>query len=75
MLLPTKKFSEWAARLRFPNLVLLTGAVFVADLLFPDALPLVDEVILGLVTLVLSRIRRPPTDSGPEINRDSSSAG
>ncbi|HEX9633137.1 MAG TPA: DUF6116 family protein [Gemmatimonadales bacterium] len=61
-----------AGRLRYPRLLALTAALFVADLLFPDAVPLVDELLLGLGTLVLARLRTrrtPPDPSPPE--RDS----
>ncbi|MDX1501336.1 MAG: DUF6116 family protein [Thermoanaerobaculia bacterium] len=42
-----------AARLRFPQLFLLTAALFLLDLLVPDLLPFVDEVLLGLATMLL----------------------
>jgi len=61
-----------AGRLRYPRLLALTAALFVADLVFPDAVPLVDELLLGLGTLVLARLRArrtPPEPSLPE--RDS----
>ena len=40
------------------QLVVLAGVVFVIDLLVPDPLPLVDETLLGLLTLWLAR-RKP----------------
>ncbi|HEX5695044.1 MAG TPA: DUF6116 family protein [Acidimicrobiia bacterium] len=45
----------WARRRRFPTLLLFTGGLFVADLLVPDLIPFVDELLLGLATLVLAR--------------------
>lgn len=48
---------ERARRLRYPTLLLFTALAFLADVLVPDLLPFVDEVLLGLATLVLSRIR------------------
>jgi hypothetical protein len=45
--------------LRFPYLVAVTGSLFVLDLLIPDVIPFADEILLGLVTLVLSRMKRP----------------
>ena len=58
---------DWLASLRFPVLLVLTALLFIADLLIPDVLPFVDEVLLALVTIMLGRLRRPssaPADSG-----------
>jgi hypothetical protein len=46
-------------RLRFPQLFLVTAALFVLDLLIPDLVPLADELLLGLLTLLLASWRRP----------------
>jgi hypothetical protein len=46
------------ARLRFPGLFLLTAALFVLDLFVPDVVPLADELLLGLGTLLLGSLRR-----------------
>jgi hypothetical protein len=46
---------KWARRRRFPTLLLITGGVFVLDLLIPDVIPLADEIFLGLMTLILAR--------------------
>jgi hypothetical protein len=46
------------SRLRSPQLVVLAGVLFLVDLFVPDPLPLVDEGVLGLVTLWLSRRSR-----------------
>lgn len=45
---------RYAARLRFPNLFLLVLVCFVADLLLPDFIPFLDEILLGLCTLMLA---------------------
>lgn len=52
-----------ARRLRYPTLVLLTGLAFLVDLLFPDPLPFADEVLLGLLTLLLAGIRERADDA------------
>lgn len=44
--------------LRFPQLFLIAAVVFVLDLLIPDFIPFVDEILLGLVTLLLGSLRR-----------------
>ena len=48
-------FLGWARRRRFPTLLLITGGLFVLDLIVPDLVPFVDEILLGLATLVLAR--------------------
>lgn len=49
---------RWASRLRFPYLLLLTAVLFVLNLFIPDVLPLVDELIMGLVTVLLASLRK-----------------
>lgn len=44
---------RYLGRLRFPYLLAVTATLFVLDLLVPDLIPLVDEVLLGLATLLL----------------------
>ena len=48
----------WLSRLRSWQLFLVAAALFVADLLIPDPLPLIDEMMLGLATLLLGRWKR-----------------
>lgn len=56
---------QFAGGLRFRNLFLFTGALFLLSLLFPDPIPLMDEVLLGLATLLLSqwKKRKAPEDA------------
>lgn len=51
-------FLAWASRLRFPTLLLVTGAIFVLDVMIPDAIPIADELLLGLATAALAAWRR-----------------
>lgn len=44
---------RFAGRLRFPILFVVTAGVFVADVVFPDLIPFVDEILLGLATVLL----------------------
>ena len=44
---------RYASRLKFPYLFLLIAALFVADLILPDAIPFVDEILLGLIAVLL----------------------
>jgi hypothetical protein len=53
------------ARLKYPRLLALTAVLFAADLVFPDMIPFVDEILLGLATALLATRRQraepPPT--------------
>ena len=57
---------KWAAGLRFPYLFLLTAVLFAVNLFVPDAVPLADEIIMGLVTLVLASWRKKKSDNEGE---------
>lgn len=48
----------WLAGLRSWQLFLLAGLLFAADLVIPDPIPFVDEMMLGLATLLLGRWKR-----------------
>jgi hypothetical protein len=43
--------------LRFPYLFLVIVVVFLLDLIVPDALPFVDEILLGLIAVLLGTWR------------------
>ena len=45
---------RWLSRLSFPRLFLLSAALFLVDLVVPDMIPLADEILLGLGTLLLA---------------------
>jgi hypothetical protein len=51
-------FLRWASRLRFPYLFGLTALLFVLNLFVPDAIPMADEIVMGLVALLLGSIRK-----------------
>jgi hypothetical protein len=57
---------HYASRLRFPKLLALAAAVFVADLIFPDVIPFADEILLGLITLLLAMVRKRNGKNGRE---------
>jgi hypothetical protein len=44
-------------RLRFPTLFKLAAFLFVADLFVPDLIPFADEILLGVLTLLLGSWR------------------
>jgi hypothetical protein len=50
---------KFADRLRFRQLFLLTGSLFLLDLVIPDLIPFADELILGLLTLLFAAWRKP----------------
>ena len=49
---------RFASGLRFPHLFAIAGTLFLLDLLIPDLIPFADELLLGLVTLILASIKR-----------------
>ena len=57
---------RYFGRLRFPYLAAITAALFVIDLLVPDVIPLVDELLLGFVTVLLTMLKKPRTLPAPE---------
>ena len=54
---------RWASRLRFPYLFALTAVLFIINLFAPDALPMVDELIMGLVAVLLGSLRKRGKDT------------
>ncbi len=48
----------FASRLRYPVLATVTALLFLADLAIPDLIPFVDEILLGLLTILLGTRRR-----------------
>ena len=53
-------------RLRFPTLFVLMALLFAIDLIVPDFIPFVDEIILGLMTVVLGLLRERRGADAPE---------
>jgi hypothetical protein len=59
---------NWARKLRYPALFKLTAVLFLVTLVIPDPIPLVDEILLGLGTLLLANWKNrkaPPTIEQP----------
>jgi hypothetical protein len=60
--------TRFAAGLRYPTLFGLVAALFVIDLIVPDLIPFIDEILLALGTLLLDALRKrraPPLESEP----------
>jgi hypothetical protein len=57
----------WARKLRYPTLFKITAGLFALSLVFPDPLPLMDEILFGLGTLLLAnwKRRKEPLDPPP----------
>ena len=55
---PVAVLVGFASRLRYPTLTALVALLFVADLFVPDAIPLADELLLGLATAALVAWKR-----------------
>lgn len=57
----------WLGRLSYPRLFLVTATLFGLTLVIPDPIPVVDELLLGLGTLLLARWKRrgPRKDKAP----------
>ena len=56
------RFLAYAAKLRFPTLFKLTAILFALNLLVPDVIPFIDEILLGLGTALMAswKARRNP---------------
>ena len=55
LLVPILAFAQ---RLRFPTLFLITAGLFMLDVAIPDFIPFIDELLLGLATLLLANWKR-----------------
>ena len=73
--LPARTVERIAGRLRFPVLFFVTAGLFVADLAVPDAIPFVDEILLGLATVLLGSWRRRRRGDDEGRNVESSGPG
>jgi len=49
---------RWARGLRFRTLTLVTLALFAVNVAVPDAIPFVDELLMGLAALFLTSQRK-----------------
>ncbi|MEO5962820.1 MAG: DUF6116 family protein [Thermomonas sp.] len=57
-------------RLSYPRLFAVTAALFALDVVIPDLIPFVDEILLGLGTLLLAnwKKRKEPTSGKSPID-------
>lgn len=64
---------RWLGRLSYPRLFVVTATLFALSVLIPDPIPLIDELLLGLGTLLLANWKRhgkpgPADDGRPPID-------
>ena len=59
------RFLKYLESLRFPWLMLVTLGLFFINLFIPDAIPFVDEILLGLIAALLARLKRKKPESTP----------
>jgi len=56
--MPQSYIARFLARLATPRLFLLAATLLGLDLLIPDLVPFVDEILLAILTLIFAR-RKP----------------
>src|SRR3546814_19248740 len=66
---------RWFGRLRYHKLFLLPAALFVGDVLVPDMIHFVDELLPGLDTLPLANWKRGRPGRGKKLRRTASTRG
>ena len=53
-----ESFLKNANQLKFKNLFFLVISLFIIDLLVPDFIPFIDEIILGLLAIILANWKK-----------------
>lgn len=56
---PIERLMQQLSQLRFRNLFLLVAALLLVDLAIPDFIPLIDEILLGILTMMFWMWRKP----------------
>jgi hypothetical protein len=61
---------DWLRGLRFPVLAVIAATLFLFDLFIPDFIPMIDELMLGLATLLLASWKKQRAERGakPDAN-------
>lgn len=65
---PVEQILHQLGQLRFKNLFLIVAALLLVDLAIPDFVPLIDEILLGILTMMFWMWRKPA--SSPVIDAD-----
>ena len=67
----------FASRLKFPTLFFITLGLWAINMVIPDPVPLIDEIVMGLLTLLLATWKKrgetpePPGGAGVTIDGES----
>ncbi|QBN87728.1 hypothetical protein EBA17_16745 [Xanthomonas oryzae pv. oryzae] len=61
---------DWAGTLRYPPLFKLAAALFLVDLVIPDPIPFLDELLFGLTTLLLANWKTRKAPLPAPVRRD-----
>lgn len=65
---PVDEVLRQLSQLRFRNLFLIVAGLLLVDLAIPDVIPLIDEILLGILTMMFWTWRKPA--SKPVIDPD-----
>lgn len=49
---------EFVNRLRYKNLFIFIAVLLILDLLIPDMIPMLDEIVLGILTVILGNMKK-----------------
>lgn len=55
---PSGPLMDFVNRLRFKNLFILITVLLIIDLLLPDMVPMLDEIILGILAVILGNMKK-----------------
>ena len=58
-------FLAYADQLKFKNLFMIVLALFTVDVFVPDFIPLIDEIILGLLAIILANWKKDRREEKP----------
>jgi len=61
----TGLFLAFANQLKYRNLFLVVISLFIIDLLVPDFIPMIDEIILGLLAIILANWKKERNQDKP----------
>ena len=62
----TTLVNRFLPRMRYPYLFLILGALLLVDLVIPDPIPMVDEILLAVLTFIVATFTtRKDTDPEP----------
>lgn len=61
---------RYAARLRMPRLLLVLAVLFLLNLAIPDPIPWIDEIMLGIATLIVGSLKRSQEEAEKPATKD-----